>query len=166
MEHHTTQLTQAYEEYGDAIFRYCFYKISDREKALDFVQETFTRTWQYLVNGNEIGNMKTFLYTTARHIVIDEYRKKKTVSLDAFIDEGFEPYVDMDAAENLYTKLDAAKVIESIHTLPETYSSIIVMRYVNDLSVKDIAQIVNETENVVSVRIHRGLSKLREVISP
>ncbi len=72
----------------------------------------------------------------------------------------------MDAAENLYTKLDAAKVIESIHTLPETYSSIIVMRYVNDLSVKDIAQIVNETENVVSVRIHRGLSKLREVISP
>ncbi len=57
MEHHTTQLTQAYEEYGDAIFRYCFYKISDREKALDFVQETFTRTWQNLVNGNEIGKM-------------------------------------------------------------------------------------------------------------
>jgi RNA polymerase sigma-70 factor (ECF subfamily) len=162
MEDRKQKFTKAYNEYGDAIFRYCFFKISNREKALDFVSETFTRTWQYLLSGNEIENMKTFLYTTARHIIIDEYRKKKTTSLDDLIDQGIEPYLEIE--ESLYTSLDIERVMEYVHKLPEKYSSIIVMRYVDDLSVKDIAVIINETENVISVRIHRGIAKLRELI--
>lgn len=164
MEEYQQKLTEAYSEHGDAIFRYCLFKISDREKALDFVQETFTRTWQYLLRGNEIDNMKTFLYTTARHIIIDEYRKKKTVSLDDLVDAGMEPFEEIE--ESIATAYDAAKVMESVHLLPENYSSIILMRYVSDLSVKEIALIVGESENVVSVRIHRGLSKLRELLVP
>lgn len=156
------KFTEAYEEYSDAIFRYCLFKISDREKALDFVQETFTRTWQYLLNGNEIENMKTFLYTTARHIVIDEYRKKKTLSLDEIVNQGAGPYVEIEEA--LYASIDAARIMQHVQKLPESYSSVIVMRYVNDLSIKDIASIVNESENVVSVRLHRGIIKLRELI--
>lgn len=163
MEQHKQLLTSAYNEYSDAIFRYCLYKISDREKALDFVQETFVRTWQYVQKGNDIENMKTFLYTTARHIIIDEYRKKKSLSLDQVIDDGFEPSFEIE--ETLYNEIEAAKVIEKINDLPEQYSSILIMRYVNDLSVKDIAEIINESENVVSVRIHRGLSKLKEIVS-
>jgi RNA polymerase sigma-70 factor (ECF subfamily) len=162
MEQLKEKLTESYDEFGDAIFRYCFFKISDREKALDFVQETFARTWQYLLNGNEIGNMKTFLYTTARHIIIDEYRKKKTLSLDELLDNGIEPHAEIEEA--LYSSLDIARVMAHVQQLPEHYSSIIIMRYVNDLSVQEIAQIVHETENVVSVRIHRGISKLRELI--
>ncbi len=163
METSTQNLEHAYKEYSDAIFRYCFFKVSDREKALDLVQETFTRTWQYLTRGNEIDTMKTFLYTTARHLVIDEYRKKKTLSLDDLINQGMEP--SLDEEEALFTSLDAARVIECVRQLPETYSSILIMRYVNDLSIKDIAHIVNETENVVSVRIHRGLAKMKALIS-
>lgn len=160
----TQQLTEAYREHSDAIFRYCLFKISDREKALDFVQETYARTWQYLLNGNQIDNIKTFLYTTARHIIIDEYRKKKTLSLDDLVEGGMEPFEEIEEA--LYTSFDTKRVMEFVQKLPESYSSVIVMRYVNDLSVKDIAEIVNESENVVSVRIHRGLSKLRELITP
>ncbi len=162
MDQHKQKLTEAYNEYSDAIFRYCFFKISDREKAIDFVQETFVRTWQYLVNGNEIENIKTFLYTTARHIIIDEYRKKKTLSLDDIVDQGVGPYIEIEEA--LYTSIDANRVMEHVRKLPEIYSSVIIMRYTNDLSVKDIAQIINESEDVVSVRLHRGIIKLREII--
>lgn len=162
MDKRKQKFTESYNEYSDAIFRYCFFKISDREKALDFVQETFARTWQYLLAGNEIENMKTFLYTTACHIIIDEYRKKKTVSLDDLIDQGIGPYLEIEEA--LYTTLDAARVMEHVQKLPESYSSVIIMRYVNDLSIKDIADIINESENVISVRIHRGLIKLKELI--
>ena len=162
MEQYKQKFTEAYGEYSDALFRYCFFKISDREKALDFVQETFTRTWQYLNKGNEIENMKTFLYTTARHIIIDEYRKKKTISLDNLMDQGMEPYIEIEEA--LYETLDIARVMGLLGTLPEKYSSILILRYVNDISVKEIAHIMNESENVISVRIHRGLSKLRELI--
>lgn len=162
MEQRKQKFTEAYKEYGDAIFRYCFFKISNKDKALDFTSETFTRTWQYLLTGNEIENMKTFLYTTARHIIIDEYRKKKTSSLDELLDQGIEPYLEIE--ESLYTTLDIERVMEYVHKLPEKYNSIIIMRYVDDLSVKDIATIMNESENVISVRIHRGIAKLRKAI--
>jgi len=164
MELYTQYLAKAYEEHSDAIFRYCFFKISDREKALDLVQETYTHVWQYLIKGNEIDNIKTFLYRTARNLIIDEYRKKKTFSLDSLMDLGFEPKIEVEEA--LYTELDISQVMKCVEQLPEKYSSIIVMRYVNDLSVTEIASIVNETENVVSVRIFRGISKLRALVLP
>ena len=163
MDQHRKKFIEAYDTHKDAIFRYCFFKISDREKAIDFVSETYVRTWQYMLRGNEIDNIKTFLYTTARHIIIDEYRKKKTLSLDELIDQGIEPSLEIEEA--IYTAFDMQRVMEYTKKLPEKYSSILVMRYVNDLSVKEIALIFNESENVISVRIHRGISKLKELIS-
>lgn len=156
-------LTQAYEEHGEALFRFCFFKVSNRDKAVDIVQETFTKVWQYLVNGNTIDDIKPFLYTTARHLVIDEYRKKKSVSLDALLDLGMEPSISIE--EKIFTSDDASRAMECVNQLPEAYSSVIIMRYVNDFSVQDIARIVHKSENVISVRIHRGLSKLRLLMS-
>jgi RNA polymerase sigma-70 factor (ECF subfamily) len=163
MGSHKQNIENAYKEYSDAIFRYCLFKLSDREKALDLVQDTFTRVWQYVQKGNEIENMKTFLYTTARNLIIDEYRKKKSFSLDSLMEQGLDPQIEIEEA--LYTSFDVDRVLGCVKQLPENYSSIIVMRYVNDLSVKEIAEIMNETENVVSVRIHRGLSKLRMLVT-
>ncbi len=162
MEHYKQQLTEAYGLYSDAIFRYCYFRISDREKALDFVAETFTRMWQYLLKGNEIDNTKTFLYTVARHIIIDEYRKKKTISLDYLIEQGIEPYLETEERE--YSPVEIERVMCHVHALPEKYSSIIILRYVNDLTIPEISEIVHESENVVSVRIHRGIDKLKKIV--
>ena len=45
------EFLRAYEEFADAIFRHCYFRISDREVAKDLTQETFTRTWKYIVDG-------------------------------------------------------------------------------------------------------------------
>ena len=50
------QFLKAYDELSDALFRRFFFKLSDREKALDLVQEVFTKTWLYLSEGKEIQN--------------------------------------------------------------------------------------------------------------
>jgi len=159
MEDLQKQVQEAYEEHADAIFRYCYFKLSDTEKAKDVVQDTFVRVWQYLLDGKDIDTMKPFLYTTARNLIIDEYRKKKSSSLDTLMDEGFEPGVDI--RRELETHSDALQVIKSIQDLPKSYSEILFMRYVDDLSVKEIAETLGESENVISVRIYRGLAKLR-----
>ncbi len=163
MEHYKQQLTEAYNQYSDAIFRYCYFRISDREKALDLTADTFTRMWMYLLKGKEIENTKTFLYTIARNIIIDEYRKRKTVSLDNLLDKGMEPSFEIE--ESLYDSIDIVRVLKFVQQLPENHSSIIIMRYVNDLSVQEIAHVIHESENVVSVRIHRSISKLRKLIT-
>jgi len=69
--------TSAYEEFADAIFRHCYFRVSDREKAKDIMQEVFVRTWNYVVEGNEINELKSFLYRTAHNLIIDEYRARK-----------------------------------------------------------------------------------------
>jgi len=66
-----------YKADSDAIFRFCLVRVSDREQAMDITEETFLRLWKSLLDGKEILNNKAFLFTLARHLIIDWYRKKK-----------------------------------------------------------------------------------------
>jgi|SRR6185295_1487730 len=155
------QYLEAYEQYSDAIFRYCYYRVFDREKAKDYTQETYYRTWKYISNGHEVDNIRAFLYKTANHIIIDEFRKKKGVSLDQIMEKGFAPKVDnREKTENYFMGQDIINVIKS---LDEKYQEPILLRYVDDLSIKEIANVLHETENNIYVRISRGLQKIKEV---
>ena len=81
----------AYEQHADAIFRFVYFRTRDKEDARDIVQETFLRTWRYLAEGNEIDQLRPFLFRTARNILYDMTRQhttRNTGSLDAFLEEG------------------------------------------------------------------------------
>jgi RNA polymerase sigma-70 factor (ECF subfamily) len=153
--------TDAYNSYGDAIFRFCFFRIYDRERAKEIMQEVFMRTWDYQTRGNRIKNIRAFLYTTARNIIIDESRKQKDISLELLQNSGFEPVDKLDLA-HLSEQMD---MLETIHRLDEKYKEAIILRYVDGFSIKEIARIIGESENVISVRIHRGLKQLREILA-
>jgi len=150
---------QAYEDYADALFRFCLVKLSHREQALDAVQEVFARTWEYLLSGKEIANFKSFLYKTAYHIIVDGYRKKKTESLDTMREDGFD--LADDRGDVPLLSVDGEKALKALDTLDEPYKDVVTMRFVHGLSPKEIAEITGLTENVISVRIHRALEKLR-----
>lgn len=156
------QFLASYKEHADALFRYCLMKISDRELAKDLLQDILLKSWQYLEQGNKVDNMKAFLFRTARNTVIDEYRKKKTNSLDALRDQGFD--VGTDDHSDFLRALDGERALLLLGSIPENYRDPIYMQYVEGLSVKEIAEVVGETENNVSVRIHRGLQKLRTIL--
>jgi RNA polymerase sigma-70 factor (ECF subfamily) len=160
-----TQFIKAYDDYADNLFRYCFFKIGSRELAKDMVQEIFTKTWVYMSKGNEITNIKSFLYKTASNMVIDEYRKKhkKTESLDNMYESGFDYAEDTNNIK--YEKIDGEKAIEVIKSLPETYRDIIFMRYVQELSMKEISEITGESANTIAVRIYRGLEKAKKIFN-
>ena len=160
----TEYFIQAYDDLSDAIFRHCLFRLSDRERALDATQETFMRVWKYISEGNRIENIKAFLYRVANNIIIDEYRKKRPQSLDLLQDEGFDPVGE--GKEEIIEAADAGIVIEHITRLPDHYRDVIVMRYIDGLSVKEIALIIGESENNVSVRISRGLNKVRSLLLP
>ncbi len=153
---------KAYDEFADAIFRHCYFRMSDRDKAKDITQETFLRAWEYLEKGNEIQAMRSFLYRVANNLIIDEMRKKKTLSLEKLQDEGFDP--SFDGKEKTERLADAHQLLSVLNHLESPYRDVITMRYVNDMSPKEIAEILEESENAVSVRIHRGIAKLRTLM--
>jgi RNA polymerase sigma-70 factor (ECF subfamily) len=156
------QFLKVYKDNTDAIFRYCLLRVSDRELAKDIAQETFMKVWQYAIKGQEIGNLRALFFTTAKNLIIDHYRKKKATSLDSMMEDGFD--VGIEINESVIDKFDGEKAMSFLGSIPEKYRDAIYLQYVEGLSVKEIAEITGETENNISVRIHRGLQKLRSIL--
>lgn len=153
---------KAYEDFSDAIFRHCYFRVSNRERAKDIMQETFLKVWAYIAEGNRIEHMKAFLYRVANNMVIDEYKKKKTYSLEKLQEQGFEPGID--ERSRIEHSIEVKQVMKFIEALPNDDRDLFIMRYIDDLGPKEISALLNETENAVSVRLHRGLKKLKEKI--
>lgn len=160
---------KAFEEYSDALFRHAAMRISNREKAIDAVHDAFTKVWSYVRQGHQIDSFRSFLYKVLNNLIIDEYRKHKESSLDALleidgVDEGSFPELSESTTEALAATIDGRKAFDLLGEIPEQYREVLIFRFVDELGPKEIAELIEESENVVSVRIHRGLGLLRKKI--
>ena len=167
---HEERFLKAFDEYSNALFRHAVYRLSDRERAIEIVHDTFTKVWSYIRNGHEIDSYKSFLYKVMNNLIIDEYRRKKELSLDALLteegtDEGSFPELHEGGMEELTFSLDAQKASLLIGELPLVYREVLTFRFVDGLKPKEISELIEETENVVSVRIHRALKILKDMIT-
>lgn len=161
-----------YEKEADAVFRYCLIRTSSRETALDISQEAFMRFWDALVQHKPVSNDRAFLFTIVRNLIIDWYRKKKSVSLEALGESGDREERDVldtlvleDAGQDKEElNAEGRYVIEKIKELDPQYQQILYLRFVEDMKPKEIAEIMGESVNVVSVRITRAIEKLRGIV--
>ncbi len=154
------QFTESYNEHADAIFRYVLFRVYDRERAHELTQEVFMKVWKTISEGKEIDNLRAFLYKVAYHIVVDNSRKKKEQSLDTLMETGFQ--VTGSTGKKLEDMNDIRMLIEQVEEMGDKYRDIMLMRYVDDLPVGEIATALGLSENVVSVRIHRAIKQLRK----
>lgn len=154
-----SDVTEAHSNYEKGLLKRASYKINDSEVGQDLVQTTFLKTLLYLQKGGKIDVMKSFLNHVLRDLIIDEYRKNKMTSLDILLEKGFEPIFDEhDRTINI---LDGREIIFMIPLLPKKYRSVIQMRYLKNLSLKEISLITGQSQNTVAVQLHRGLAKLK-----
>lgn len=157
----------SYNAYSDEIFRFILFKLNDREKTKDILQDVFMRTWLYMSKGSDIGNMRAFLYKTASNAVIDEYRRQnrgnnKTESLEILSESGYDPgFEDLDS---VIDKLDGEKAMGFIKELPEIYSEVMFFKYAENKSISEIAELTDQSNNSVSVQLNRGVKKLKEIV--
>lgn len=163
---------EAFALYNDELFRHASMRLPDREKALELTQECFMKVWEYAQRGGEVQQWRPFLYRTLRNLIIDEYRRKKTVSLEGLVEgdedarsvEDLLPPDESNTLEAAIERFDGKRAIAALQKLPDAYREAITLRYVDGLSPQEISDIVGEKENAVSVRIHRGLKKLKELL--
>lgn len=134
------------EEQYDKIYRYCYFKIFDKQLAQDITQETFLRFYKqelYLDNGKHLA----YLYTIARNLCIDEFRKKTVDSLDDFEEEAI-----YDPCEEWIDNLTLRSIIGK---LPQEDQELIFLRYVNEMPITSICSIMG----ISRFAIYRKLSK-------
>lgn len=150
-----------YDSYAEAIFRFVYFKVSDHEVARDITAETFLKFWKKLSSDEEINNSRALLYTIAKGKVIDYYRqnkKERSVSVDKVVEE----LIDTDKPEDridieerigeMFVKLDEVK---------KEYKEVLMLYYVEELKMNEIALILNKQESTVRVLVHRALNALR-----
>lgn len=154
-----TLLTSAHHDYEKTLNSYAFTKLHNQGTSEDLVQDTFIKTWSYLVKGGKIDVMRAFLYHVLNHLIVDEYRKHKTTSLDVLLEKGFEP--SAGDSGHLLDCLDGKAAMQLIARLPEAYQKVMRMRYVQDLSLKEMSLLTGQSRNAVAVQAHRGLEKLK-----
>jgi RNA polymerase sigma factor (sigma-70 family) len=154
-------LTAAHLSFEKGLNVHAFFKTNDHDTGQDLVQDTFLKTWGYLLKGGKIEVMKAFLYHVLNNLIIDEYRKKdnKALSLDALLEKGFTP--NTGDYERLFDTIDGKKAMLLIKLLPEMYQKIINMRYIQGLSNKEMSAITGQSKNLITVQAHRGLAKLK-----
>lgn len=158
-----TQFMAVYEEHADAIFRHCYFRVFNREQARDLMQEAFTKTWAEISTGREVRNIKAFVYKVATNLIIDESRKKSESSLDSLHEEkGFDPAVE--GSTMMKNQVDSELIITLAKQLDPDSREVLLLRYVDNLAPREIAEIIGESTNVISVRIHRAVKEIQKLL--
>jgi RNA polymerase sigma-70 factor (ECF subfamily) len=173
-----------YDSYLDRVYRFIYFKVGSKEEAEDLTSSVFLKIWNCVQEGNiQQQTIRPFIYTIARNLVIDHYRKSSqlmTTSLDSRTDEDHETSESeisfikenpelMDEKNNLADSIDKNLEIETVKKnllqIKDEYREIIILRYLDELSVKEISEIINKPKGNTRVLLHRALKALKEVMS-
>jgi len=164
-KNHEKEFLEFYNQHADGIFRFCFFRVYNRELAKDLVQETFLKTWEYISRGNDVKSIKSLAYKIALNLIIDRTRKEKpTSSLEEMSNWGIDLKDQRELSKKIETKIEVEKILKAIKKIDPIYQEVITMRFLNELSPKEISLLLGESENVISVRINRGKKLLRNLI--
>lgn len=145
-----------YRKYADRVFNYIWYRTGhDKALAEDLMQETFLKAFQNLGKFRIRGySYLTYLLTIARHLLIDHYRKPASVPIEDAED------IPYEVTGEIERKSDADSLWHAIQDLPASNRDVLLMRYQDEKSIKDIATITESTENAVKLNLSRTRKKL------
>ena len=162
MENLKKKYSKIYDQYIAKIYRFIFIKVNSQEIAEDLASETFLRGWERLKElDGKIDNLPAFLYQIARNLVVDHYREKNNTTLvSADSSQIADPRNDL--GEKVAFDSDLRIILATMTGLSDDYREVINLHYLDDLSIKETAQILNRPEGTVRVMLHRALKELRE----
>ena len=151
-----------YDHYQPAIYRFIAVKVSSREEAEDITHHVFLSAWQRVSTYKHRGHpFSSWLYQIARNLVIDHYRSKHDdISLDKIDpDSSIIPAV---AQSDIAVKMQLEKVHGAIKELKADSQDVILLRFVEDLPLKEVSAILKKSEGAVKLLQHRAIKELRK----
>jgi len=152
--------SKIYNQYIDKIYRFIFLKVSSQEIAQDLTSETFLRGWESFKSGNKIENPQAFLYKIARNLVTDHYREKGKIRIvSADYVKITDPRTNLEEKAILNSDLDTVRL--ALTNLKEDYQNVIIWHYLDDLSISEVAKMLEKSEPAVRVQLHRALKSLK-----
>ncbi len=155
-----------YDKYLPQIYRFVLLKVSTKQEAEDIAHQVFLNAWLNIASWKPQGfPFSSWLYRIARNRIIDSYRSlKPSVALDEDMETRFSDIFSVATLEASDTALLLEDVQKAITTLKPEYQDIIIMRFVEDMSIKDIAAIIEKSEGAVKLLQHRAIAQLQKIL--
>ncbi|KZM56923.1 MAG: RNA polymerase sigma factor SigX [Bacillaceae bacterium] len=157
-----------YEKYHQDIFQFLYYLVKDREQAEDLVHEVYIKVLKSYSSFEGRSSEKTWLFSIARHVAIDFFRKQKT--LRQRIMEKF----DLDQAqiadreplpeEIALQREEIQMLYKAMNDCNVNQRTVLILRFIKELSVAETAEVLGWTESKVKTTQHRALKVLKNYI--
>ncbi|MDD3486945.1 MAG: RNA polymerase sigma factor [Candidatus Moranbacteria bacterium] len=166
-----TAFSEIVDDYLKPIYNFTYRLVGDKDTAEDLTQDTFVKAWKNLDRFDRSKSFKTWLFAIAKNTTYDWFKKKKEISFSCFSDEeGNNPIENISSGEDLPDEIlersGLAEEMEKVlQKLPVHYRAILLLRYKEEFSLHEIAEILDEPYNTVKSRHQRGLGKLREALA-
>jgi len=154
-------LRHGFVNYRTDLLNYALIKTNNESLAEDLVQNTYLKTWVYMVKGGRVNVMKVFLFRVLRSLIDEDQYNNQPSSLEVLVDHGMRIYSDDVSTNN--TSYDKEKALELIDELPRLYQKILRLRYLQNLTIDEISKVTGRSRNTVTVQSHRGLKKLKQL---
>lgn len=153
---------QAYLDHSDEIFRFLYWQAGDTDLAEDLTSEVFIRAWNHTeIFENAEHNARAWLYTVARNLLKDHWRKKQAVALDDIP----EPLSDQDVVGDAIVNEEHTQIHAAIATLDERMQTVVILRFLQHLPVRSVAGIMQISEANVRTIQFRALKELKKRLS-
>lgn len=153
----TASFGMIFDHLYDEIFRYSILKVGNKEVAQDIASETFSRGWSYLSRYRS-KNFRSYLYVIARNLCYDFNKNQvKTTELSTEFDL---PDNSINIESSIIKNENLEYLVRAILELPERYKEIIILRYINGLSIKETAKAIGASGQAVRTAQHRAIKKL------
>jgi len=155
-------ISEWFHQYSHDVYHFLIY-YTGKSDVEDLVQETFIKALKGLERFNYNSSPKTWLFTIARNLAIDEARKKKNRIWDKIT--RFDHTAEGVAAETPETIFEeneqARELLAAIQKLKQNYREVVILRGIKELSVAETAAVLDWTEDMVRTNYHRALKALR-----
>lgn len=156
------QLEQLYRDHSDRVYRYIFLLIRHKENAEDLTQETFYKAFKNLNSFNHQSSVSTWLLKIARNVTYDHFRRKKIIQFFSF-ENGDDFASDKATPEDIAEqKEQSSRLHNALNALKRDYREVLLLRKVNECSIKETAYILGWTEAKVKTKMARALEALKK----
>lgn len=153
-----------YDIYVTRVYRFVYFKVSNRQEAEDITADLFLKAWKYLTadDTKEVGSFSGLIYDMARNATVDWYRKNAQSHVCA-LDDIVHMSDGSDLAQTTADSFDSQKLIKQIKTMKHEYQEVLILKYVEELSLAEIATLLGRSQVSVRVTLHRATKKLKEL---
>lgn len=161
-------IQELHDRYVDRIFHYIYIQTNSYHDTEELLQDVFFKAARQLVRFEGKSSFKTWIFKIARNVVIDYYRKKNKERQSVVMDhDKMENFTGKDdSAEDIYLRnVHMNEVLETIDQLPSHYQTVLHLRFIEDFSIKETAEIMGKSTLAVKSMQHRARKVLFEQIN-